>query len=105
MVQGYRRQTALIQVHLLAELSAWLFEEGLEPGQLDATVVERFLTVRRRAGATRYVSEKAMHAIVAYLRREGVVGVPLVVAAIGPVGVTLERYRQYLIRERGLAAT
>jgi site-specific recombinase XerD len=105
MVQGYRRQTAFIQVHLLAELSAWLLEEGLEPGQLDATVVERFLTVRRRAGATRYVSEKAMHAIVAYLRREGVVGVPLVVAAIGPVDVTLERYRQYLISERGLAAT
>src|SRR5205823_1507745 len=95
----------LIQVRLFAELSAWLHEEGLAPGQLDATAVERFLTGRRRTGATRYVSEKAMHAILTYLREEGVVSRPRVVAAGGLVDLTLESYRQYLTQERGLQAT
>jgi integrase/recombinase XerD len=103
--QGYQRQSALIQVHLFAELSGWLLDEGLEPGQLDAAAGERFLMVRRGTGATRYVSEKAMHALLRYLRRQGIVNPPPAVPASGPVEVTLERYRQYLLQERRLAAT
>jgi integrase/recombinase XerD len=103
--QGYRRQSALIQVRLFAQLSAWLIDEALEPGQLSATDVERFLAARRDAGATRYVSEKAMRAILTYLRHESVVSVPPVLAARGPVEEVLECYRQYLRRERGLEAT
>lgn len=103
--QGYRRPSARIQIHLFAHLSAWLVEEGLEPRELCATDVARFLVARRRTGATRYVSEKAMRAILTYLRDEGVVRVPPVLAATGPVEVTLERYRQYLTEERGLEAT
>jgi integrase/recombinase XerD len=103
--QGYRRPSARIQIHLFAHLSAWLVEEGLEPRELCATDVARFLAARRRTGATRYVSEKAMLAILTYLRDEDVVSVPPVLAATGPVAVTLERYRQYLRQERGLEAT
>jgi integrase/recombinase XerD len=103
--QGYRRQSARIQIHLFAQLSAWLVDEGLEPRELSATGMERFLAARRRTGATRYVSEKAMRAILTYLRHEGVVSVPPLLAASGPVEETLECYRQYLTRERGLEAT
>lgn len=103
--QGYRRPSARLQIHLFAQLSAWLVDEGLEPSELSITDVQRFLAARRRTGATRYLSEKAMRAILAYLREEGVVSVPPVLAASGPVDVTLERYRQYLTRERGLEAT
>jgi site-specific recombinase XerD len=100
--QGYRRQSALIQIHLFAQLSTWLVDEGLEPGELCATDVERFLAARRAAGAARYVSGKAMRAILTYLREEGVLSLPPVLAASGPVDVTLEHYRQYLAQERGL---
>jgi integrase/recombinase XerD len=103
--QGYRRQSARIQIQLFAQLSGWLVAEGLEPRALSATDVERFLAARRRGGATRYVSEKAMCAVLTYLRHEGVVSVPPVVVAGGPVEKTLEWYRQYLTRERGLEAT
>jgi site-specific recombinase XerD len=103
--QGYQRQSAVIQVRLFAELSVWLLAEGLEPGQLDATAVERFLIVRRRTGATRYVSDKAMHAILTYLRGHGIVSSPPALPATGPVEATLERYGQYLLHERRLAAT
>jgi len=103
--QGYRRQSARIQIHLFAQLSAWLVEEGVDTGELAATDMERFLAARRRTGTRRYVSEKAMRAILTHLRDEGVVKLPPVLAASGPVDVTLERYRQYLTREQGLAAT
>jgi integrase/recombinase XerD len=86
-------------------LSGWLLEEGLELGQLGATEVERFLAARRGTGAKRYVSGKAMRAILTYLRAEGVLSLPQAVAPSGPVELTLGRYRQYLRRERRLETT
>ena len=105
VIQGYQRPTALIQIQLFAQLSAWLLEKGLEPGQLGAREVERFLAARRGTGATRYASTKALRAILTYLRQEGVVSLPPVVVASGPVEVMLDGYRQYLRRERGLEAS
>jgi site-specific recombinase XerD len=103
--QGYRRQSARIQIDLFTQLSAWLVDEGLAPSELSSTHVARFLAARRRTGATRYVSEKSMCAILAHLRDEGVVHMPAPVAVVGVVESTLERYREYLTRERGLVAT
>jgi integrase/recombinase XerD len=102
--QGYRRQSARIQI-VFAQLSAWLADEPLEPSELSSIHVARFLVARRRAGATRYVSPKAMCAILTYLRNEGVVRMPAPVAVVGPMEQTLDRYREYLTRERGLVAT
>jgi hypothetical protein len=103
--QGYRRQSARIQIKLFAQLSAWLADVRLEPSELSSTHVARFLVARRRAGATRYVSPKALCAILTYLRDEGVVRVPVPGAVVGPVEKTLDGYREYLTRERGLVAT
>jgi hypothetical protein len=103
--QGYQRQSALIQGQLFAELSVWLLDEGLQPEQLDFTTIERFLVVRRGTGATRYVSEKATHAILTYLRHRGIVSTPPALPPSGPVESTLEHYCQYLLHERRLAAT
>lgn len=103
--QGYQRPTAVIQFQLFAQVSAWLLDEGLEAGQLGATQVERFLAARRGTGAMRYLSAKAMRAILTYLRNEGVLSLPPVVPPSGPVEVMLDEFRQYLRRERGLQAT
>jgi integrase/recombinase XerD len=103
--QGYRRQSARIQIDLFAQLSAWLGDEGLELSELSTPDVQRFLAARRRTGRTRYVSEKAMRPMLTYLRDEGVVKPPPVLVASGKVDVMLEHYRQYLTRERGLEAT
>jgi site-specific recombinase XerD len=51
------------------------------------------------------VSPKALCAILTYLRNEGVVREPAPVAVVGPLERTLDRYREYLTRERGLVAT
>lgn len=102
--QGYRAPSIVIQLQLVADLSAWLVGQRLDPRQLEAPAIARFLVARRQAGATRYVSEKAMRPILTFLRDRGVLPSP-VVAPMGPTETMLDRYGQYLQRERGLRGT
>lgn len=102
--QGYRAPSIVIQLQLVADLSAWLVGQRLDPRQLEASAIARFLVARRQAGATRYVSEKAMRPILTFLRDRGVLPSP-VVAPMGPTEMMLDRYGQYLQRERGLRGT
>ena len=50
--QGYTPKGTGFQLHLMAHLSRWLAEEGLDPNRLSAAEAERFLEVRRAAGYT-----------------------------------------------------
>jgi integrase/recombinase XerD len=99
---GYRPVSASFQLQLMAHLSRWMQANALATGALSAGELERFLAARRAAGYTNYLSPKALVPLVRYLRGLGVVPVaePPVLSA---VDVLLERYRAYLIAERGLA--
>ena len=61
---------------LLAHLSRWLGDEGLDVSELHASQVERFLRARHAAGYTYPRSIKAMQPILAFLRGLGVVPLP-----------------------------
>lgn len=100
--QGYTPTSAAFQVQLMAHLSRWLTGEGLDVRELRATDVERFLRARRGAGYTHYLSAKAMRPMLTYLRDQSMVLPPPPAVANGPVDVAIERYRQYLVQERGL---
>lgn len=102
--QGYRPRASDNLMGLLAQLSRWLADEGLQADGLQTTEVERFLLARRAAGYTRLLSPKAVRPILAYLRDRGVVPTPPPPTPSGPVEVALERYRGYLTAERGLGA-
>jgi len=102
--QGYRLGAADNLMRLLAQLSRWLADEGLEADGLHTTEVERFLLARRAAGYTRLLSGKAVQPILTYLRDCGVVPTPPPTTPSGPVEIALERYRGYLTGERGLGA-
>lgn len=102
---GYRASGATLQLRLMADLSAWLDHEGLEPGALARVEVERFLVARQAAGHTRYASVKAIRPPLEYLRRLGAVPEAPLIEADGPVDRLLARYRRYLVVERGLAPT
>jgi site-specific recombinase XerD len=86
---------------LLAHLSRWLGDEGLDVSELHASQVERFLRARHAAGYTYPRSIKAMQPILAFLRGLGVVPLPPLPTPSGPVEAALERYRRYLTVERG----
>ena len=99
---GYRPRSVVVQLRLVAHLSRWLEERGLEPSALAAEAVEEFLRARRE----RYVDligARALGPLLGYLRGLGVVP-ELRPSADSPVERLLVDYREYLVRERGLMA-
>jgi len=100
---GYRPVSAAFLLQLMAHLSRWLAENGLVPEQLLTADVERFLAARRAVGHTNYLSPKALAPLLRYLRELGVVPAETE-PELSAVEVLLERYRRYLMEERGLVA-
>ena len=98
--QGYTRSSAQPQVHLMARLSRWLEDKGLDVHELCATEVERFVGARRAEAYKKYLTSKALGPVLAYLRELRVAPTPPPPPPNGPVEVALERYRHYLTAER-----
>lgn len=99
---GYTRLSADGQLRLAGHLSRWLAGEGLGVVALTPAVVDEFLAARRTAGYTAFRSPKALSPLLDYLRGLGVTPRPAPQLPDGPVEVLLERYRRYLLGERGL---
>jgi integrase/recombinase XerD len=100
--RGYRPRSVGCQLELIAHLSRWLGDQGVEPGGLTPAMAERFLEVRREGGVS-LRSWRALDPLVGYLRRLGIVP-KLAASADSPVDRLLADYRDYLLRERGLTA-
>lgn len=100
--QGYAPASVRLQMKMLADLSDWLLSHGIHLGDLKSSDLDGFLSNRRAAGYTRYVSVKAARPILDYLR-ELKVASPEVEVVDGPVEVMLNRYRRFLTVERSLA--
>jgi integrase/recombinase XerD len=101
--QGYTPISAVLQMRLMADVSRWLRDEGLDPRCFCTREVERFLCARRAAGRSSHLSGKAMKPMLSFLRGLGVVPMPSPSMPSGLVEETLERYRRYLTIERGMA--
>jgi len=98
---GYRPAAAAVQLRVLAHLSLWLAEEGLRPGELVESEVDRF----RQEHAARFVSVHGagVAVLLRYLRGVGAVPVAAPVS-MSAADELVERYRRYLLIERGLTA-
>lgn len=101
---GYSPLSAANQVRLLAHVSRWMASEGVEVGGLTPERAREFVGVRRAAGYTGFVSERALAPLLGFLRGEGVVP-EVSVMREGPFEELLDSYRGYLVEERALAAT
>ena len=77
---------------------------GLGTAALTAPVVEEYLAARRAAGYTAYLTPKALAPLLGYLRGLGVAPEAEIAAPATPAEALLERYRCYLLAERGLQA-
>jgi integrase/recombinase XerD len=99
---GYRPNAAAVQLRLLAHLSRWLEREGIDPGELRESELVRF----RAKDLARVRSLRIAGGLVpllAYLR--GLGAVPAAdEPALSNVELLLERYREYLLVERGVTA-
>jgi len=103
--RGYTPLSAANQVRVLAHASRWLQAQGLGAGEFTPERVGLFLQARRAAGYTCWLSERGLAPLLGYLRSAGVVPGPARAARPGAAELLLERYRAYLVAERGLAAS
>jgi integrase/recombinase XerD len=100
---GYTSESAANQLQLIAHLSRWLDGEGLDVQTFCRNDLRRYFQLRRQAGYTHSVSMKAMLPLLTYLKAEGVSLSMSTKVNCGPVEVAIDRYRDYLVQERGLS--
>ena len=101
---GYTPNAAADQLRLMAHLSRWMDAGHLEAAALTPQVTGAFLAARRAEGYALWLSPRGLAPLLGYLRRLGEAPQPPSAPATS-AGVLLERYRRYLVTERGLAAT
>ena len=99
---GYTGNSASGQMFVMGHLSRWLASEGMDASGLTPEVAGRFLAARREAGYVLYLSPKALVPLLAYLRGLGAVPPEPEAGPASPVRELLDRYRRYLVTERGL---
>ncbi len=100
--RGYTELSTWRHVRLLAQLSDWLERAGLGPMDLTDDEAARFLAARRRLAPTGLRTERALTPLLDHLRGLGVAPRPTVVLPGTPGERLLARYRDFLVRERGL---
>lgn len=99
---GYTPRTARDHAYVLAHLSRWLDQEGLEPADLTPQMVERFVLARRHAGYRRGLTARSLRALLGYLREVGAVPPVTQPVSDSAIEVLLVSYRRYLFDERRL---
>lgn len=101
--QGYTANSQRLLLQLVAHLSRWMGEQGIDAAGLEPAAVERFVAARRNAGYSNHRSTKALEPLLDYLRGLGATPSAPAPVASGPIPELLARFRRYLATERGLA--
>ncbi|WP_327341319.1 tyrosine-type recombinase/integrase [Streptomyces europaeiscabiei] len=99
---GYTPQPRVVHLRVMAHLSSWLEERGLDGSALSASVTDGFIHDRRVAGHRDARSGRSLRPLLEYLREIGAAPQPVPQQAVGPVEEVLADYAAYLIHERGL---
>jgi integrase/recombinase XerD len=102
---GYTPLSAANQVRLMRHLSIWLEAGDLEAADLAPVVVQDYLASRRADGYTCWLSLRGLSPLLTFLRGLGAAPGPAPQDLSGPLDELLERYRRYLVEERGLVPT
>jgi site-specific recombinase XerD len=101
---GYTPLSAANHLGLMRHVSIWLEERDKTAADLVSAVVDRYLADRRADGHTHRVTLRGLTPLLAYLRGLGLAPAVVEPAPVGPLDELVERYRRYLVMERGLVA-
>jgi len=101
---GYTRASRAGHLHLMADLSGWLGERGLDGSGLTLEVADGFAADRRAAGHRDARSARSLKPLQEHLLEVGAAPPLIHRQLLGPVEATLSDYASYLTRERGLSA-
>ncbi|MEP6815230.1 MAG: site-specific integrase [Marmoricola sp.] len=102
--RGYRSGSASNQLLRMAQLSGWLASRQLNASDLTAQGIGEFLTERREAGYSTWLSPVGLSQLLGYLREIGAAPLAAPPVPVAPIDVLMRRYADYLAHERGLAA-
>jgi site-specific recombinase XerD len=100
--KGYSPWTAPEHMYLMSGLSRWLDGRDLSPAQLSSARIEEFLIHRRSCTKARWITPRAIAALLGYLRGLGVVPAPAAAVPASPAERLLAGFAAYLATERGL---
>lgn len=100
---GYAERTTRTHMGMLVHLSRWLEEGSVGLEDLTDDRLAEFFTDRRRGGDLGLVTLFGVAPLLGYLRGLGVAPSCSRPVPTGPGAVLLERYRSYLVSERGVA--
>ena len=103
--RGYAPSSAAGQLQVMAHLSCWLAQQDRPAGDLAPAMVDRFLLARRTAGYRRWLSARGIAPLLEYLETAGLALPAASAEPSVPGGDVLTGFREYLVTERGLAAS
>lgn len=101
---GYSPGSVRGKLKELGQLGRWMSGRGLGVGDLDENRVEEFLADRRTGGYSRVPRLGSFVRLLELLREQGVITDP-VEPSPTPLDVLMDRYRSWLVGDRGLAAS
>src|SRR6187200_1478877 len=101
---GYSRFTAEAQLQMMAHISGWLEDRGLEAGQLTTARQREYLAYRRACGHVHRVSPRGLAPLLVFLRGLGVAPDAAASPAVTASDRLLAEFEEYLVCERELAA-
>jgi hypothetical protein len=99
--RGYTSGTIVNMLAMAGGLGRWMDASGLAPGDLDQAAVSQFREALRAAGMRCVPGARGLDPLLEYLNGQGVVSGRCLPAT--PAGVLAERYRRWLVTDRGLA--
>jgi site-specific recombinase XerD len=102
--RGWGRSSALQQMKLMACLSRWMAAEQVAVAELTPERAQQFVEWRCAMGYRHFRSSGGLVPLLAYLRVLAVTPEAVARPADGLIDLLVERYRAYLLDERGLAA-
>jgi integrase/recombinase XerD len=100
---GYRPGTIDHKLRDLGKLGRWMAGGGIEARQLDGSMIESFLLVRRAVGDRPPLTVQSFPRLLEFLRSEGVIAPERPSVAVTALDQLLEDYRGWLVVERQLA--
>jgi site-specific recombinase XerD len=100
---GYSPFTAEDQLRLMAHLSRWLEDGGLDVEDLTAARAQEFLAYRRACGHAHRYSPRALLVVLGFLRRRRAAPLAVPAAIVTATDRLLAAFEEHLLRDRGLS--
>jgi integrase/recombinase XerD len=100
--RGYTDLSVAGHLRLMAHVSRWLAGQGLDAAAVTPERIEAFSAARRAAGYRRLRTVRAVGPLRDFLQMQGACAPPPSRGPVDSEGRLLERYREYLVGERGL---